>query len=514
MRNVINDNGMPQHFEAFHFKEYYEYIGQIGFLQPTRIRLFLHQQNSMVDEEPSLSRMLFLIGLAKAYSLEGNLIRAEKTFQKAFTLSHELKNLTIEADSEDPFAYLNFEYALFLKITEADEKADYYLLKAEILAKTVRFKKMIEFQHLLNEQDISGSDYLSKADDLLAFFNKNDMPLLVCSVLHRLGNYQVRQGDFKNGLANQKRALADAKRHGFQYLKWNILNTIGLAYYRKGDNDKAIKHFHKILSEVENPHFKCLILKNLAIRYYINTDFKMTLKLLTEALEIGRQNGITSEIPATYYLIARTKYELTGDRGAAYPFYRQAYEEIMAQTELGIPIAKSRKSIIKDFLGFMIEAVPDGVTEKLSEDLFQFAVGKPWERIKDLFHYNLFIYHYLRTGPGDQTFEQLKILPSTFYSLRDRLKKRGLHFPDFRRTDVTFPEDLYIESLQSYVRIHRHETWTDINERFEREMYSYLYRIYGYNKKTLANKLSLAYSGVLNKTKHLTDTRPYDHPQG
>jgi len=52
--------------------------------------------------------------------------------------------------------------------------------------------------------------------------------------------------------------------------------------------------------------------------------------------------------------------------------------------------------------------------------------------------------------------------------------------------------------------MHREKTWVEINDRFEKDMLAYHYKLNNYNKKSLAKNLDLAYSGIVNRTKYLT----------
>lgn len=510
MVNVRRNNaGMSQAIEAFHTKEYFEFISQIGFIHPTKFKiLFLEDRINQRDKTP-LDELLRVTGLAKIYSLEGNFTLATENFQNAYQIADSLALQDRANGKENPIAYLHYEYGVFLRLIEADDKAELYFTRADVLAVTERLKKLIEFQRLLNNQDKPDTHFLFHIKSLLEFFRKNKMTLLVASTTHRQGIYQLEHGDFGAARENMEKALKITEANDFQYLRWNILNTIGLLIYKEESNSAAIQYFEEIIGRMDNNYFKAIVLNNLANRYFIANENQQALTHFQESLTISRENNITSQIPRLCFLLGKLFNERFQDRSQAYLYYRQSYEEIIAQSEFGIPIAKTRKKILKGFIDFMIESVPDGITQNFSRDLFRFAIDRPWEEIKDLFHYNLFIYHYLNTGVGDKTFAHLKVSGSTFYSLRIRLKSRGVEFPDFRKTDVTCDDKYFINTLQTYIGIHRSETWTQINQRFEREMYNYLFKSYGYNKKALAEKLELAYTGVLVKAKRLIRPEQY-----
>ena len=82
---------------------------------------------------------------------------------------------------------------------------------------------------------------------------------------------------------------------------------------------------------------------------------------------------------------------------------------------------------------------------------------------------------------------------------------RGISFPNFRDADLTLPPDLYIDALQKYVQLHREKTFKKVSEQFEKDIYEFLFKENGYNKKRLSESLGLSYSVVLKKTKAITE---------
>jgi len=55
------------------------------------------------------------------------------------------------------------------------------------------------------------------------------------------------------------------------------------------------------------------------------------------------------------------------------------------------------------------------------------------------------------------------------------------------------------------MQLHRMKTLSEINQKFEHDIYEFLFKESGYNKKRLSRSLDICYSVVLQKTKPLTE---------
>jgi len=221
-------------------------------------------------------------------------------------------------------------------------------------------------------------------------------------------------------------------------------------------------------------------------------------------MEISQRYSISSELAAASIIAGKVYHRHKTDITKAYFYFQQGFGSVMELSKRGIPINGSRETVVNEYVNFLEEHFPGDMAESANEDLFAFSKSMNWVKIKDLFHYNLFLYHYMNTGVGGKTLKALDFPASSFYSATERLRSRGITFPNFRRNDVEIPSENYVEGLQQYSRMHRDKSWVEINEQFEKDMLAYHYKVNNYNKKLLAKNLELAYSGIVNRTKYLT----------
>jgi len=267
---------------------------------------------------------------------------------------------------------------------------------------------------------------------------------------------------------------------------------------------EAIHYLDDLLNKVKNSHFLAKIQTKLGELYTILNDDDKALEHLRTAIEVCQQFSIASELPEACLHLGKLYHRKITDITKAFFYYQQSFGAVMSLAKQGIPITGKRRIVINEYVIFLEEHFPGEVAESANEDLFAFSKNLKWVRIKDLFHYNLFLYHYLNTGVGNKTLEALDFPASSFYSATERLRSRGITFPNFRKNDVDIPAENYVEGLQQYARLHRDKNWVDINDCFEKDMLKYHYKLNNYNKKLLAKNLGLAYSGIVNRTKYLT----------
>jgi tetratricopeptide (TPR) repeat protein len=295
-----------------------------------------------------------------------------------------------------------------------------------------------------------------------------------------------------------------AALHGFQHLHWSIDYTRGILLVNQNRNAEAVQYYEDLLKKVRNAYFTAKIQSKVAEIHHILGDADQALKAAISSMEVSQQFSVASELAGACLLLGKIYHREVADITKAYFYYQQAFGSIMALMKRGIPINEARRRVINKYVIFLEEHFPGEVTESANEDLFAFSKELNWVKIKDLFHYNLFLYHYLNTGVGNKTLEALDFPASSFYSATERLRSRGITFPNFRKSDVDIPADNYVEGLQQYARLHRDKTWVEINDCFEKDMLKYHYKLNNYNKKHLARNLELAYSGIVNRTKYLT----------
>ncbi|MEA1877807.1 MAG: hypothetical protein U9N86_13195 [Bacteroidota bacterium] len=488
--------------EQFHGAECYGLLGQIGFLSEEKVQLML-DHGKISDRRNKMLEALEKITYAKIAGLEGNYAFAIELYEQVLD---KVKVLNQGSQQESALTFFYYEYSGFLKRIGDKSAALMYLERAQSTAKSNRMKQMIIYQFMVKQSGSLKKSALRKWLQSIAYFNKYGMTVMETQAHFDLAKYYMDQDEISEASTHLDQAHELAATSGYQYLRWSIELLRGDLLVNQNRESEAIGYFEELLRSTENNYFKTRILNELAGLYEHDGQIEKALETAMASMELSQRFSIVGELAKASLKIGDLYHRQKTDITKAFFYFQQGYGSVMELAKRGVPIGTEQTKVIDMYISFLEEHFPGDITESANEDLFAFSKELNWVRIKDLFHYNLFLYHYMNTGIGNKTLKALKFPASSFYSATERLRSRGVTFPNFRRNDVEIPAENYVEGLQQYSRMHREKSWFEINEQFEKDMLAYHYKINSYNKKLLAKNLELAYSGIVNRTKYLTSS--------
>jgi len=508
------ENGTPLAIEAFHTKEYTLFISQIGFAHPGQMKVIFAQPGSLETANHQLKSVM-LAGRAKIASLEGNFPQASNLFDSAFDLASKDIRTDDSAKTRSILAYIHFEYGLFFKKLHSPDLARQQFKQALLLTSSKKLKLLIDYylEVLAIERGLKSD--LSKLIKLVDRFNSDNLSVMYILGLQKLGSLSSSRRNLSDAERYYKEALYLAEQNNLQYLIWAVKNSIGLLLHKQKKFQAAIDHYEGFIDSVESHYLKSIVIKSLALRYRVLGKESQAIELCKEGLEYSQTHGVLSTIPTYATLIGDLIVDYTDTPQEAYHYYKIGYDESLRQQEAGLPITGPRLRAVKKYTEYLASYLPEDFNKISVANYFDWAHNKTWVKIQDLFHYNLFVYHFIHTGIGKATFKLLDMVPGTFYSLSKRMRDlRGISFPNLRDADMTLPPDLYIDQLQKYVQLHRDKTFKAMTEQFENDIYEFLFKESGYNKKSLSEALDLSYSVVLQKTKAFTQaSEAYQQPR-
>ncbi|MCF6239600.1 MAG: hypothetical protein L3J79_12495, partial [Candidatus Marinimicrobia bacterium] len=490
MSTELNKTHEQSNFmEKFHAAECYGLLGQIGFLSDEKVQLLL-DQGKVSGRRNKMMEALEKITYAKIAGLEGNYAFAMELYEQVLD---KVNVLNQGSQQENALTFFYYEYSGFLQRIGDNGSALMYLEKAREAARSNRMKQMITYQFMVKQSGSLRKSALRKWMQSIAYFNKYGMTVMEAQAHYDLALYYIEQDEVSDAADHLDQAHELAVTSGYQYLRWSIDLMRGTLLAGQDRDSEAMGYFKELLKSATNTYFKTRILNELADLYERQGEIDQALESAMTAMELGQRFSIGLELAKASLKIGEIYHRQKTDITKAFFYFQQGYGAVMELLQRGVPIADEQATVINWYVSFLEEHFPGDMAESANEDLFAFSRDMNWVRIKDLFHYNLFLYHYMNTGIGGKTLQALKFPASSFYSATERLRSRGITFPNFRRNDVEIPSDNYVEGLQQYSRMHRDKSWVEINEQFEKDMLAYHYKINNYNKKLLAKNLELAY---------------------
>jgi tetratricopeptide (TPR) repeat protein len=503
MSNELNKTQDTTGFvEKFHAAECYGMLVQVGLLSEDKVTSLLDQVK-VSERRNKMLEALMKITFAKIAGREGNYQYADELFSQVLAKINVLNKGT---QQESALSYFYYEYAEYLELSGDLTGSALYLEKARNSVRSNKLKQMIVFKRMVREDESLKKSALRKWLQSIAYFNNYEMTVMETEAHFEIARKYIALGELTEATNHLDQAHELAATSGYQYLRWNIDLTKGHLLKGQDREPELIIYYETLLKTVESSYFKTLLLSELSSLYHNAGKYDKAIELATASMEISQRFAIKSELATSSALLGELYHRHASDITKAYFYFQQAYGAVIELVKSKVPVTGEREKVLQKYVIFLEEHFPGDLGEAANEDLFAFSTDLDWVKIKDLFHYNLFLYHYMNSGVGNKTLEALDFPASSFYSATERLRTRGIPFPNFRKSNVDIPAENYIEGLQQYSRLHREKTWVEINDRFEKDMLAYHYKLNNYNKKLLAKNLGLAYSGIVNRTRYLTSS--------
>ncbi|MEE9238456.1 MAG: hypothetical protein V3U58_02735, partial [Thermodesulfobacteriota bacterium] len=191
-----------------------------------------------------------------------------------------------------------------------------------------------------------------------------------------------------------------------------------------------------------------------------------------------------------YYKLGLCQEKL-GVTGLADHFYSIGYEQVMNETDMGLPIMDYRKKLVDAYVEFLrrSQKIPH---MDLKDEIFGFSTNRSLKQIRDIFHKNLFSLHLERTKNAPQLCNRLQIDTRTYFLYQ---KKLGLKRGSIEKSTL-YDNSHFTHYLENLANL----TWREANRKFEGDIFSYLLEKHQYDKKKLAEVLDISYPQVAMKT--------------
>lgn len=306
-------------------------------------------------------------------------------------------------------------------------------------------------------------------------------------------NWKKADGYFRDG-------LKIAEDNQIYYLEDMIHNSIGFTYANKGEYDKSLQMLNSSLETVKSYYYRTLMIENIGYVYYKKLDYKTASEKYLEAYNYANSHRVISQLPEECLYLGEC-YEETGELQQAILYYKLGYDHAFHQVSEGFGLNGYRRKAMKTYISFMEKLNYRKITGQPVADSFQFSLGKEWREIRNIFHYHLIMHHKSQSFSRESFLSRLEMKSSTYYTLQGKLKKQGFSIPGIKDISASIPDDKMIEPLGLYIRNTLDQlNWVEANQRFEKDIFLYLYRQYGFQKNRLGSALNLSPPIIRAKT--------------
>lgn len=518
MENITDsmNNGLKLIVSESQSSDFIHFINQVGFKECKDVSpLVFNNVSTLNISDPQ--KPILLAGLGKMNSLEGNFTKAFQYFNQSYSIAKDQWGYKSDNDKDDILAYTLFEYGMFnLKLLEY-QKANDQLDKSILYAESSELIALIEYGIELLKTKLQENYAIGELKKKVDLLKKYNLLSSYCLGLQQIGNYYLFKTQYSQAIKYLNLGLSHASRCKYKYIIDTINNSLGYLELQQNKYDEAISYFTKVIKTTESYYLRSIAMENIgAVQYYCD-EFQKAADTFIEALQNSVDHNVVSQIPGICSLLGRIYSEKLNNQTNAKHFYKLGYEYSISHVQLGLSLTGSRESCIKQYNKFLntagykpIEQTKITPSQDLSpENNFKFAIDKPWIEIRDLFHYNLFMFHRNKTNNFEKVLKNLNIIRPTYYSNHYKLTNKGFEFPHMKRSSKTALSSLdkIVPSLQNYIEGLDDKTWKGANDKFEKDIFRFLYHQYGYMKTNVAEKLEISYLTVRKKTEHVSQRK-------
>ncbi len=476
-------------------KFFLDYLNQVGFFNLEELHP-LYKQSSPEQIDDIRLKVIMMAGIGKNLSLEGDFIEAKRIFDSAL----ELAESKPEVVNGDFIAFIYYELCLFFRMVSDLPSSKRYAILARQYAKTTNLRLLINYQFATFKAESEINLKIDKLNYYSYEFHKLKMHYMEALVMTRLGIIYEGKKDWKNADSYFRKGLKIAKEKNIYHVENMINNSIGYTYANKGEYDKALDVLNTALENVKSFYNRTLMLENIGYVYYRKLDYKLASEKYLEAYNYAKAHNVISQLPEECFFLGDC-YEQMGNVQQALMYYKLGYDHAFYQVAEGFGLNGFRKKAMTTYLTYLERMNYRKFDGKSMENPFEFSLGKEWREIRDIFQYHLIMHHKNKAYSRETFLSGLKMKSSTYYTLQNKLKKQGYKIPGIKEPNKPIPEDVAIETLNLYIRNNlEHLSWEDANKRFEKDIFLYLYRQYGFQKNRLGSALNLSQPIIRAKT--------------
>ncbi len=493
--------------EKIHGREFSIFQNQIGLVRYDITQSILKALSGQTEGVDAHMRPLINAGISKIYTIEGNFTLAKTYLLLAEELAFD-QFIQSGRKKSDIYSYVVYETAIFdLKFNEP-ENALKKLSNAIKITNNPLLLQLINYQIerlKIDDKSLYNPSYHS---ELVETFQDNDVHIMYALGLHDLGNYYQNHGDLINAMHCFENGSVFAIEKKYAYLISLFRLEIAYNNFVLGNVDQSIALYQNFIETVPSYYLKSKALEELTFIHYRQKNPRKAEEFCLKAINNSSDHKVSSQLPGEYVFLGDLYSKELNEPEKAHHFYKLGFETSISQVQDGYVLKEDRLRAINRYIEFISFSSAAIYQKKDQGDSFykQFE-GMTWAEIRDQFHYNLIIFHRLKTHKFEIFLKSMGLIKATYYSNHLKLKSKGFEFPDLRQRVKEIPSENYNQSIQDYIDHLDNKTWFSANKHFDQNVMSHFYKINRYKKTALAKSLQISYQAVRNRTAHLSRTK-------
>ena len=465
-------------------------------LEPQEYANILIQHTTLASEVEQIRQ-------AKENSICGRISSAHRILQEL----HQQPTLqfvpfeTVQKD--DVLAFINYETALFYRNVHDFTSCQNYLKISKLLAESSEIELLVDYQFAtLRAEHNSDIELMTR---FARIFQEKNMPIMEIMTHMRIGEIHAGLQEYeaaRRSLLHSEQLIKDIHSSNLAIM---CRSNLAFVYYLEGQYNQALEIFESI-QDCPDYYQRSLILENIALIYEALDDHQTALNHWMDSLNLCQDHGVLVNIPEDSLRIGAIYEKFFTQHSQAKFFYKLGYDHSMQMFRDGINITGYMREVIEKYISYFTENyVPEEKPGRKTtmREPFIYALNKPWDEVRNIFHYNVIVYHKLNSKSIAEMLQSLKLKRSNFQAKQQKLSGLGFFIPDLRKNAKQMDQQQIVDDLQDYIDQNHEMTWAEINTRFEEDIFQYFVSKYGTKKEKLAQILKMSYPSLMKRLKRI-----------
>jgi len=421
----------------------------------------------------SMTQAIIYAGISRYYKASGDLLKAVQALGYANSLLDE--NATV-----DVVAFVSMEMAIVLSVTGNLDMSQVILDNIMQSDCSDLIKKYANFRQIENKMRQNQPNLLEDFLESLRYFEKENIIPAIINHHKAIGNVLRRGKNYDKATEYYVRGIEMAFQHNYDHLVQSLEHDLAMLDYHLGKHNDATQRLEEIYHNSKNHYVKCVVIANAGFIQFKTGNLGSAMKNFQQSLNIATEHGVYHRITGCCFYLGKI-HATQNNLELAHYYFNQGYHAAMTMVENKFPCHGDTLLAIKGYHDFA-EKNSD-VIHKKSEN-WDDLIGKSFAEMKRIFQSALVDDLLQKYHTKRNVAKKLEISERNLFKILDKKRLSGDIIPD---------------SIMEFVRENTDANWKDLNTKFESSILDFMLIKNQHNKRELAEKLQMSYSGVVKK---------------
>lgn len=458
-----------------------EFIAHLSRVKHAPLPNTKEQLELLLQENHSpRKRAVLYAGLARYHKSRGDLLKATKLLGYAFSLLSDCQ------EDDESRAFITIEMAIMLTLTGNVDLSSILLEKVMSYSQSEYLQRNAGYRLFENRMRQNDKGVVKDLLNSLTYFKKVSQHHIVAYHYKSLGNACRRMKDYDRAMEFYRLGMDYANTHGSLHIVAAIMHDIGMLEFHRGNSHESLQNLSDVITLSDNHYVKSAALANMGYVHFHSENIAKATGCFQRSLDIATENGVYHRLPGLCYYLGVCN-EKNDEFDSAEFFFKKGYQSSMELLQHHFPSSGDILLAIRGYFDFIETHKEYRFQAKTKKrNIYSHTIDKSLKEIRMVFQNALLEETILRAGSKRRAAVELGIAERSLFSILERVSSvKGYKVP---------------EEINRFIRKNKTTSWKAVNQKYEQEVLSYLYKEYGQNKRRLAENLEVSYPSILNLT--------------